>query len=371
MTFSRRLLLIAALPLCAWTPIASADQMTVEHVIHISVDGLNATLLKNLIEQDKAGRYANFRRFVDEGATTFNARTDFDYTDTLPNHTCMLTARPVLRPEGWDQTRHHGYIANVDPNPDDSLHTQGNVNAHYIASTFDVAHEHGLSTALFASKTKFVIFTHSYDAAHGAPIPGANGSDGGRAKIDCQCIEETSVDGSSVATTSADMQGRLLSELSAQHFNYVFVHYREPDTAGHAHGWGSDPWIEAVHMVDGYLGGLFRLIERDPRLKNNAVIILTADHGGVPGTTNHREATRAEDYTIPVFIWGTGVARAADLYAINANTRGEPGSARPDYNAKHQPIRNGDTGNLALKLLGLPAIPGSSINSSQDLRVNR
>jgi len=111
---------------------------------------------------------------------------------------------------------------------------------------------------------------------------------------------------------------------------------------------------------------VLHLVETDPTLKGHTTIIVTADHGGVD--LSHGEAELAVNYTIPLFVWGAGVGRG-DLYAINRDTRTEPGDTRPEYAAEHQPIRNGDTGNLALKLLGLGPIPGSVINAKQDLRV--
>lgn len=78
--------------------------------------------------------------------------------------------------------------------------------------------------------------------------------------------------------------------------------------------------------------------------------------------------TLRENFTVPVFAWGAGVAHG-DLYAMNRESREDPGDKRIPYAAKHQPIHNGDTGNLALSLLGLGPIPTSVINARQDLRV--
>src|SRR4029077_14021098 len=51
----------------------------IQYGSHVSVDGLRADLLQNLIQNDTSGEYANFKRFLDEGATTFNARTDYTH----------------------------------------------------------------------------------------------------------------------------------------------------------------------------------------------------------------------------------------------------------------------------------------------------
>jgi hypothetical protein len=162
------------------------------------------------------------------------------------------------------------------------------------------------------------------------------------------------------------MQNQLLSGLAANHFNYTFVHYADPDDAGHDSGWGSTAYTTAIKTVDGYLGGIFNLIQNDATFAARTAIILSADHGGTG--TGHGTATSLQNYTIPFYVWGAGVAHG-DLYAFNSGTRNYPLTSRPTYTAAIQPIRNGDGGNLALKLLGLGPIPGSLINAAQNLRV--
>src|SRR3954466_6594599 len=96
------------------------------------------------------------------------------------------------------------------------------------------------------------------------------------------------------------------------------------------------------------IAGVFRLVETDPKLKGRTAIVLTSDHGG--SAFGHVNPTLKENFTVPVFAWGAGVGHG-DLYAMNRASRVDPGEERMDYAAKRQPIRNGDTGNLALSLL--------------------
>jgi predicted AlkP superfamily pyrophosphatase or phosphodiesterase len=255
-----------------------------------------------------------------------------------------------------DGAAFHGYTQNDLPRRGVTLHNsrRGAANE-YIASTFDVVHDAGRSTAMFASKDKFVIYDQSYDENAGAA------HERGRDKIDVYLCRDDPA-----PNYCETMNDRFLADMAERHFNYVFIHYRDTDTVGHAERWGSGAWRQAVRNVDGYLGAVFRLVESDPVLAGRTAIVLTTDHGGID--FDHGDSRLPENFTIPVFVWGAGVAHG-DLYAFNRSTRADPGTERPDYNAAQQPIRNGDTGNLALSLLGLGPIPGSLINSKQDLRV--
>jgi hypothetical protein len=339
--------IFALTAVCSVTPRFAVGAGVAKYVIHISVDGLNSGVLQSLIDDGKA---PNFKRFEDEGAWTINARADYSFTNTLPNHVTILTGRPVLEPVGLPNSPFHAWTSNTIPRRGMTLHQHG-----YIPSVFDVVHDSGRSTALFSSKDKLVLFDQSYDQTNGAP------SEHGRDKIDTFYIEN---DGP--PKFSQTMNERFIAEMGAHHFNYAFVHYRDADSVGHVLRWDSAMYRWAIQNIDGFLAGVFHLAETDPMLKGKTAIVLTSDHGG--SAFGHVNPQLKENFTVPVLIWGAGVPHG-DLYEMNSESRRDPGDERIDYAAKHQPIRNGDTGNLALSLLGLGPIPTSMINAKHDLRV--
>jgi hypothetical protein len=323
----------------------------VPHVIHISVDALGSKYLEKFL-QEAPEEFNNFSRLIKEGSSTLNARTDFTHTNTLPNHTCMVTGRPVKTPAEWQECTGHFWEWNGDvpsPKAPASLHAT-NPTGGYTVSTFDVVHDNGLSTALYSGKSKFKLYSISYGPEFGA----AHAK--GRNKIDSVII-------------GSKIHDKAFPELKAKKPTYTFLHYPEADSAGHAFGYLGKEYRDAVKQVNGYLGDLLSLIDNDAEWKDRTVIILSADHGGEPGTKGHGAATHPYNYTIPFIVWGKGIAKGADLYKLNATSRTNPGDGRPAYAPTGQPIRNGDGGNLALNLLGLPAIPGSHINNLQDLKV--
>src|SRR6185436_15786140 len=133
----------------------------VSYVIQMSLDGLGAKYLEPYVSKAPA-QFPNFVRLMNEGAYTFNARCDYDISETIPNHASIFTGRPVMLPAGFPITTHHGYNNNT-PAASETFHNSGNSNVPYKASFFDVAHDYGLSTALYAGKTKLGICDRSYD----------------------------------------------------------------------------------------------------------------------------------------------------------------------------------------------------------------
>lgn len=277
------------------------------------------------------------------GAFTLNARSDFASTSTLPNHTSMLTGRPAAHDDLLPNTAHHGWLADSRPDEVMTLHGGGNPNVNYKASLFDVAHDHGRRTCMYADKTRFELFELSYDAAHGAAD--LEGEDNGPNKIDLAFIVENSPE-QLVSTAEAD--------LTADKCDVAFIHIGELDVYGHDFEWASPTWYQALDRVDAWVERLSRVaLTRELPM----AFLLTGDHGGQAEV--HDDPRDPSNYTVPFFAAGPKCVPSSDAYALVGDVRTNPRDQRPSYSDASQPIRNGDISNVALGMLGLPAIPGS------------
>lgn len=315
-------------------PTAPADRRAlstpgpVDSVLAISVDGLNPAALRRL------GRTGapNLHRLIRQGASTLNARTEQEQTVTLPNHTGMVTGRRIEAATGG-----HGV------NWNDDRRQPGTVQAAAggpVASVFEVIDEAGGSTAMFASKTKFSLWQRSWPAA-----------------IDrAETIERNG------ALTTA-----LVADLGGAPRAFRFLHLSLPDVVGHAHGFMGSAYLRAVRRADRLVGRVLRVVRDTEALRRHLAVVVTADHGG--RGSGHTDPTRLANYRVPFIVRGPGVDRGSDLYALNPDYAA-PGRRRTSYDDERQPVRNGAVANLALDLLGLPAVPGSEHDAAQDLDVS-
>ncbi len=269
---------LAAIAVCASIPlIHQTAAAAVPYVIHISVDGLGAVYLRDYVT-NAPDQFPNFVRLKTQGAFTFNARCDFGASETIPNHACMFTGRPSVQPVGFPNTTHHGLLNN-SPFPSDTYHNSGNLNVPYKASLFDVAHDHGLTTAFYAGKSKLGICDRSYNEFNGALD--LIGEDNGRDKIDYSRVGDY---GALYGTAVTDGFDVLIDHLTnGVPRNYTFAHTAEPDLTGHTVGWGSENWSNMVRFIDQQIGRVFTAVEANPVLKDRTVILLTTDHGGLQG----------------------------------------------------------------------------------------
>jgi len=105
------------------------------------------------------------------------------------------------------------------------------------------------------------------------------------------------------ARDAAALAHRLLCQRESR---LLFVYLPECDRAGHAHGWMSDAYLRAAAEVDAAIGALASWTE-------DALLLITADHGGGGVTpTDHDEPHPVNDH-IPLVLAGPGVTRRHQL----------------------------------------------------------
>ena len=311
----------------------------INFVVAVSVDGLRSDAIRKL----GPTKAPNFYKLMRNGATTLNARPDYTHTITLPNHTSMVTGRPVLGKNG------HKVAFNYDNKK--TIHRYAGTK---VRSVFDVVHDRGGRTELITMKDKFGFINRSWNAKNGAPDK--IGVNNGRDKIDVFAINES----------NNKSFNAFINRLSNKPSRFSFIHIRYPDSAGHEFGWMTPKYLNAVKQSDVLVGKIYSTIQAKKSLRAHVAMIVTADHGGKG--KSHSNAKLVEDYKIPFMVVGPNVAKGKNLYDLNPRSRKAPRNSRPTYNGT-QPIRNSDLANLSTDLLDYPAIPGSVVNKKQNLYV--
>ena len=309
------------------TPPAQAVETSlddqVDAVLVISVDGLNPRAIRLLGPQ----RAPSLFRLKREGAYTLQARTELESTSTLPNHTGMMTGRRVNAAKG-------GHSITI--NEDDGSTVQDHA-GEQVRSVFNRVHRLAGSTALFAGKDKFNLLARSWPKA-----------------ID----RYTRIDSNPKLVDAA------IADLNGTRRALTFVHLSLPDQVGHASGFMSPAYLDAVAQTDVQIGRLLNAVHADPWRRAHLAVIVTADHGGKG--PSHYDPTRYADYRIPFFAWGAGI-KPTGLYAINPDLA-NPGRGRPGYTGP-QPVRNGMVANLVTDLLDIKPVPGSQLDRPRVLQV--
>lgn len=304
--------------------VGTASSVPVTTVVAVSIDGLRSSALRQLGAQ----RAPVLHRLVREGATTLNARTAREQTDTLPNHTGMVTSRRINAERGG-----HGVTWNDDRTDPPTVHAAA---GERVESVFSVVGTAARGTGLFASKTKFTLFDRSWGDA-----------------VDRFVVREDN--GVLVRVVRRDLREHTRA--------FRFVHLSGPDKVGHRSGWRSAAYLDAVATADALLGRIVATLEGQG-LTDRTVLLVTADHGG--SDASHRDPTKLANYRVPFLAWGAGVAAGADLYALNSDYA-DPGRRRTGYATAPPPVRNAALANLVTDLLALGPVPGSEINARQDL----
>ena len=255
-------LLIGIILLGLFHPNLAGAAPRVKHVFIISFDQGNPALIER-------ADMPTFHQMVAEGAHTWSAYTVVPSV-TLPSHTSMLTGVGVQA----HQVLWNSYVP-----------TNGLVK---VPTIFSLAKARGLVTAMYVGKEKFKHLL----------LPGS---------VDSFVWPQPEDDAKAVAQAFA-------GEVAQLKPNLCFIHFRDPDTEGHAHGANSPEKLQALKDCDGALKVIKDAIAA-AGLADSSVIILTADHGShdtknkAGNTVGTHGSAETVDVLIPWVAWGKSVKK--------------------------------------------------------------
>lgn len=254
----KRILLLAVALACGAGTFTYADDADANPrlVLLISWDGLRP----DAIEKAPA---PNLLRMIQEGTYCPKAQTIFP-SATLPSHTSMLTGLTVEK----HKVLWNSYVKGLK------------ITAPTI---LDIATDAGMECAMAAGKEKF----YHYVEGHKVKTYIGETPDGGG------------------DWSAKNLTPKVIDYIKEKRPRLVFLHYRDPDSAGHKYGWMSDEQMAAIRNCDEALGTLLAAIDADPEYKGKTTILVSADHGGHDKTHGSLDPI---DMTIPWIAWGADVA---------------------------------------------------------------
>jgi predicted AlkP superfamily pyrophosphatase or phosphodiesterase len=100
-----------------------------------------------------------------------------------------------------------------------------------------------------------------------------------------------------------------ISFLTEEKPYFTFIHFSQPDAAGHNVGHDTPAYYEAVHEVDKAIGQLIEALDKAEML-SETLILISSDHGGKD--KGHGGKTLVE-MEIPWILWGAGLKKQGVL----------------------------------------------------------
>jgi hypothetical protein len=292
-----------------------------ENAVLVSLDGLDRDVVTELMA---AGRLPNLRGLADAGTAVSLDITDHP-TMTKTSHAILLTG---LGPEetGVVDNRH------FQPVPQGltlfdrfQLHHRGPESAY----TAFVASKEGNVGGRGPRQAQEDILRKFRGTARN-PAPEAAGQGGDLAWVrsirgEPFFLTRRSLDLFDSAHRTADQTGPLALEALEGCRDapcLVFLHFADPDVAGHRSGHDSPEYRQAAELCDAWVGRVLERIRADG-LEDRTLVYVVTDHGFDPHGNNHLWAPHSWLVTND-----RSVARNGDLYDVPATILSALGVAR-------------------------------------------
>jgi endonuclease/exonuclease/phosphatase family metal-dependent hydrolase len=308
----------------------------VDHVVVVAIPGLTSTVVRG-------SEVGEIVRLKDNGASTGNARTVAENSGPDANLMSLLTGRRVFPKRG-------GHGVGSRARLPETVHKAA---GQYVSSMFDLAHNLSNRTMFFSSRADTQLVLRSWNRKTGGKDP--YGIDDGPAKIDAFKIKK---DDATAVGLWRDRIAKRPARLSVVELSGVL-------DEGLDGGFRGPAYQKAVRKAFQRVAAIRRSISKQPEMQGRTLLVVT----GTGGAQRSRGSSRdwAESYRVPMWVTGPGVPAASDLYGLNP-AFSSPGKVQLGYSGL-QPIRVGDVTNLVTRSLGLPPVPGSTMDPQQRFQV--